>query len=416
MPLELISKLVEKNDTKLCLLVLDGLGGLPSGEDCVTELEAATTPNLDELASMSEVGLLVPVMHGVTPGSGPGHLGLFGYDPLKYEIPRGALEAAGAGFHQQENDIAIRANFCTVDETGKVLDRRAGRIATEKSAPLCEKLEKNARVEGVEVFVRPVKDHRALVVLRGDGLSNKVCDTDPQETGVKPLEPQVTGDDPGSRRTAEVAKSFLAQAKEILAEERSANMLLLRGFSERPKLPQMGEVYKLKCAAVAQYPMYRGIAKLLGMDLLEADSAKGARATSAGTGESFKDEFRTVAEARDEYDYFFVHIKPTDSAGEDGDFERKVAKIEEVDGALPTLLEVGLDVLAVTGDHSTPAAYKAHSWHPVPALLHSEYCRQDKVTEFAERACRGGSLGMIESRYLMSLMLANARRLAKYGA
>ena len=403
MPLDLISKLAEENDTKLCLLVLDGLGGLPRGEDALTELETARTPNLDELASESEVGFLIPVMHGVTPGSGPGHLGLFGYDPLKYEIARGALEAAGAGFHQGEKDVATRANFCTVDKTGKVMDRRAGRIATEKSAPLCEKLEKAIRIEGVEVFVRPVKEHRAVVVFRGEGLGDRVRDTDPQETGVRPLEPEVTEDEPESKRTAEIARSFLSQAREVLAEEKSANMLLLRGFSVKPKLPQMSEVYKLKCAAVAQYPMYRGIAKLLGMELLEA-------------GETFEDEFRAVAEARDEYDYFFVHIKTTDSAGEDGDFDRKVAKIEEADKALPELLEVGLDVLAVTGDHSTPAVYKAHSWHPVPALLHSEYSRQDKVTEFAERTCRRGSLGMIESKYLMYLMLANGKRLAKYGA
>jgi 2,3-bisphosphoglycerate-independent phosphoglycerate mutase len=255
----------------------------------------------------------------------------------------------------------------------------------------------------VEVFVKPVKEHRAVVVFRGEGLSDKVCDTDPQVTGVKPLEPKATEDDAGSERTAQVAKSFVSQVKEILAAEKSANMLLLRGFSMKPKLPQMSEVYKLKCGAVAQYPMYRGIAKLLGMDVLDA-------------GETFEDEFQAVAEARAEYDYFFVHIKPTDSAGEDGDFDRKVAKIEEVDKALPVLLEGGMDVVAVTGDHSTPAVYGAHSWHPVPALLHSQYCRQDKVTEFAERTCRCGSLGMIESKYLMYLMLANARRLEKYGA
>ena len=403
MPLDLISKLAEENDTKLCLLVVDGLGGLPRGEEAVTELESARTPNLDELACKSEVGLLIPVMHGVTPGSGPGHLGLFGYDPLKYEIPRGALAAAGVGFHQTAKDVAIRANFCTVDEAGNVLDRRAGRIATEMSGPLCEKLEKGIAIEGVEVFVKPVKEHRAVVVFRGEGLSDKVCDTDPQETGVPPLEAKATEADAGSERTAEVAKSFVSQVKEVLGGEKPANMILLRGFACKPRLPRMQEVYKVKCAAVAQYPMYRGIGRLLGMELLDA-------------GETFEDEFRAAAKARAEYDYFFVHIKPTDSAGEDGDFDRKVAKIEEVDKALPVLLEAGMDVLAVTGDHSTPAVYGAHSWHPVPALLHSQYCRQDKVTEFAERACRCGSLGMIESKYLMYLMLANAKRLEKYGA
>ncbi len=403
MPVEFISELAEEGESKLCLLVIDGLGGLPHGERELTELEAARTPNLDKLASKSEVGLLIPVMPGVTPGSGPGHLGLFGYDPMRYEIPRGALSAAGVGFEQTEKDVAIRANFATVDHKGNVADRRAGRIATEKSSVLCERLEKEIRIKGAEVFVRPEKEHRAVVVFRGEGLSGGVCDTDPQAAGIPWVHPTATDEKAGSKKTAAVAEEFLRQVAEILKGELPANMMLLRGFACKPKIPGLKELYKLNAAAVAAYPMYRGIARLLGMELLDA-------------GESFEDEFRAAVAAKTDYDYFFIHIKPTDSAGEDGDFERKVAKIEETDKALPVLLEGKMDVLAVTGDHSTPADYKAHSWHPVPALLNSRYSRKDKVKKFGESDCRGGSLGIIEARYLMGLMLANGKRLMKYGA
>jgi len=402
--LELLRELSEPNDTKIVLLVLDGIGGLPLQPGGKTELETARTPNLDALARESSCGLMDIVAPGITPGSGPGHLALFGYHPVKYIVQRGALAAAGIDFVQEPGDVAARANFCTVDEAGNVLDRRAGRIPTEESTPLCELLEKEVKVEGVQVFVRPVKEHRALVVFRGEGLSDALHDTDPQQTGVPPLEPQVTEESAAARRTAQVVAEFLRQVREILrGKHPKANMMLMRGFALKPDLPQFADVYKLRAAAEATYPMYRGLARLVGMEILPP------RQTAA-------EEFEEVATQWDKFDFFFVHIKKTDSTGEDGDFDAKVAVIEAVDADLPKLLALEPDVLAVTGDHSTPSKLAMHSWHPVPVMIRGPYVRTDEVTEFSESACSRGNLHRIPALSLMPLLLANAGRLAKFGA
>jgi len=385
---------------KILLLVMDGLGGLPMEPGGPTELEAAYTPNLDALARDSICGLSLPVGPGITPGSGPGHLALFGYDPFRYEIGRGVLEACGIDFPLKKDDLAARGNFCTVDAEGRIIDRRAGRISTEKGAELVSVL-RQITLPGVEVFVEPVQEYRFVLVIRGEGLVAELSETDPQQLGVPPL--PVKALLPQAEATAVLVNEWIAQARKILADQHPANMVLLRGLSKEPGLPQMGDIYGLRLGAIATYPMYRGVAQLVGMDVLP-------------TGDSIEDEVATLKAHWDEYDFFYFHVKKTDSAGEDGDFARKVSIIEHVDEVLPEILALKPAVVIVTGDHSTPALLKSHSWHPVPTLLWSPYCRADEVTQFGERACMRGGLGTFPAADLLPLAMANALRLTKYGA
>lgn len=397
---ELTRELFVKNDSKIVMLVADGLGGLPLSPEGNTELETARTPNLDALARQGVLGASIPVKPGITPGSGPGHLALFGYDPLKYVIGRGALEATGIGFELGPNDVAVRGNYCTLDAQGNISDRRAGRIPTEESAPLAKVLNR-VKIPGVEVFVEPVKEHRFVVVFRAAGLSGQVHDTDPQATGVPPLAPVAT--DEASRKTADVARQFIEQAHRLLADQPKANGLTLRGFAARPALPTYEEVYGLRAAAIAVYPMYKGLARLVGMQIV-------------GQAQTLAEQIDVLAAKWSDYDFFFVHFKYTDSTGEDGNFQNKVRRIEELDAILPRVTALKPTVLIVTGDHSTPSLLKSHSWHPVPTLLWSNCCRSDDCQAFSERESVRGGLGHFEAKYLMTLALANAGRLGKYGA
>ncbi len=389
-----------KNDSKIVMLVGDGLGGLPLEPGGLTELETAKTPHLDALAERGVQGGSIPVLPGISPGSGPGHLGLFGYDPLQYVIGRGALEATGIGFELQHGDVAIRCNFCTLDAAGDISDRRAGRIPSEESAPLVEKL-RAVSIPNIEIFVEPVKEHRFVVVLRGEGLDGNVADTDPQTTGAPPLTPEAR--DAGSEKTAEVAAEFFKQAIKILAGQPQANGLTMRGFSARPHLPSFEEVYGLRAAAIAVYPMYKGLARLVGMDIV-------------GAATTLSQQMDVLAEKWADYDFFFIHYKYTDSTGEDGNFAAKVARTEDLDAIVPQITALDPTVLIVTGDHSTPAHLKNHSWHPVPTLLVSDHCRTDQCRQFSERESVHGGLGQFEAKHLMTLALANAGRLGKYGA
>ncbi|MCJ7572457.1 MAG: 2,3-bisphosphoglycerate-independent phosphoglycerate mutase [Candidatus Thermoplasmatota archaeon] len=401
MDLDFISKLVKHADTKIIMLVMDGIGGLPRVTDNKTELETAYKPNLDNLANNGICGLHLPVGPGITPGSGPGHLGIFGFNAEKYQIGRGVLEALGIDFDLKPGDIAARGNFCTIDKNGNITDRRAGRISTEKNQEICKFLSERINIPRLKVFVETVKEHRFLVVLRGEGLKGNLIDTDPQEIGAKPLEPK---GGPGSENTVEIVKKFLNQTRDILSDNHPANMVLLRGFSEKPTWPSFPKVFGLRSAAIACYPMYRGLARLIGMDLLE-------------TGQTIEDEFKTLEENWDKYDFFFLHIKKTDSYGEDGDFDSKVKVIEQVDKLIPRLMNLNPDVVIVTGDHSTPSILKSHSWHPVPLLIWSKYCRPDNVKIFGERACVSGGLGpMLPAVEILPIAMANALRLEKFGA
>jgi 2,3-bisphosphoglycerate-independent phosphoglycerate mutase len=391
--------------TKIVLLVLDGLGGLARQPGGKTELESARSPNMDALAAASECGLHNPIGIGIPPGSAPGHLSLFGYDPVQYPIGRGVVAALGIGFPIAPGDVAIRVNFCSLDAAGNITDRRAGRIPTEKCAALCALLEK-IRIPGVEIFVRPVKDYRAAAIFRGSGLSDHVADTDPQQSGVPPLEPR--GTSPQGKKMAELAKQFVAQARQILKNERSdqgvpTNGLLLRGFAELPTIPSMAERYGLKGVALAVYPDYKGVSRLVGMDVVEGL-------------QDLKGQMAALAEKWSAYDYFFIHHKYTDSRGEDGDFDAKVAEIEKVDAIIPSIMALRPDVMTVTGDHSTPAVMKAHSGHPVPFLIHARETRPDGVKEFGETACASGLWGVIHGTDIIRLQLSYAGRIMKYGA
>ncbi|MFM8379906.1 MAG: 2,3-bisphosphoglycerate-independent phosphoglycerate mutase [Planctomycetia bacterium] len=398
--LDLVRELAEKAETKIVMLVADGLGGLPLEPGGKTELETAATPNLDRLAARGTSGSSIPVLPGITPGSGPGHLGLFGYDPLEFKIGRGALEATGIGFELGPHDVAARGNFCTLDSAGLIADRRAGRIASEESFKVVERLQA-VRIPGVETFVKPVKEHRFVVVFRAPGLDGAVADTDPQAVGVAPLDPQPAS--PAAARTADVAKEFVRQAREILASEPKANGMVLRGFAAKPALPSYEELYGLRAAAIAVYPMYKGLARLAGMTLV-------------GQAQSLDQQIDELARHWNDYDFFFLHFKYTDSTGEDGNFADKVRRIEELDRALPRIEHLRPDVLVVTGDHSTPSRLKSHSWHPVPTLLVADTCRPDGLAAFSERDCLRGGFGIFPAKHLMLLAMAHAGRFGKFGA
>jgi 2,3-bisphosphoglycerate-independent phosphoglycerate mutase len=399
MDLDLIRRLSIPADSKVVLCVLDGLGGL-AGSRGRTELEAANIRHLDGLARDGAVGLTIPVGHGITPGSGPGHIALFGLDPLVYDIGRGVLEATGIDFPLGPHDLAARANFCTVDGDGLITDRRAGRIATEINAEICAQL-RDITLPGVEVFVEPVREHRFVLVLRGEGLAEDLNETDPQREGV-PV-PPVQALTPAAQRTADLANAFVAAARERIAGREQANHLTLRGWAHRPEMPQLPELWKLRAAACTIYPMYRGLARLVGMDALDG-------------GTNLESQFAALRRHWNDYDFFFVHYKATDSAGEDGDFDRKVRAIEDFDACLPALLDLQPDVLIVAGDHSTPAVMASHSWHPVPVLLSGSNVRADARHRFNEVECAQGGLGAFPAKELLPLAFAHAGRLTKYGA
>ena len=389
-----------KNESKIVMLVADGLGGLPMKPGGKTELESARRPNLNALAAIGVQGESIPVAPGITPGSGPGHLGLFGYDPVKYVIGRGALEATGIGFVMQPGDVAARGNFCTLDAAGKITDRRAGRISSEESAPLAIRM-RDVKIPGVQIFVEPVKEHRFVVVFRGPGLAGHIKDTDPQATGVPPQAAQAV--DAASEKAGQIANEFIKQATRLLADQKKANGLTLRGFSGRPELPSYQEVYGLKAAAIAVYPMYKGLAQLVGMEIV-------------GKAQTLADQMNVLKQNWKKYDFFFIHFKYTDSTGEDGNFKAKVKKIEELDRVIPRIRSLKPTVLIVTGDHSTPSYLKSHSWHPVPTLLVSPCCRPDGQKTFGENTAARGGLGQFKAKYLMTLALSNAGRMTKYGA
>lgn len=398
--LESIRKLSRVSATKIVLLVVDGVGGLPFVRTGKTELETAHKPNLDSIASEAICGLVDTVGTGITPGSAPGHLSLFGYDPIRYDIGRGVLEAVGIDTKLVPGDVAARGNFCTVDGKGIITDRRAGRISTEENARICRILS-GIKVKGCELQVLPVKEHRFVLILRGEGLSPGLTATDPQQVGLSPLGAEALSSE--AEKTAGMVNDFVAQAEEKLRGERFANMVLMRGFSSLPDIPTMPEIYKLKAAAIAVYPMYRGLARLAGMEVLPA-------------GEDISGQMESLRRYYTDYDFFFIHFKKTDSRGEDGDFEAKVRAIEELDSALPALLDLRPEVLIVTGDHSTPANLSGHSWHPVPFMLRSRWCRPDKVSEFSEPACLAGGMGRFPATEIMPLAMANALKLDKFGA
>ena len=400
---DIIKQLSIVTESKIVLLVIDGLGGLPDPVTGLTELETAHTPNLDRLAEEGTLGLTIPIDYGITPGSGPAHLSLFGYDPIGTQVGRGILDILGVGFDMQRGDVAARINFCTIDANGLVTDRRAGRIPDEEGMRLCEHLNANIKLPGVESFVVHTKEYRGGIILRAEGLEGAIADTDPQVTGKEPLPAQAK--EPGSQRTAELFNDVIAQARELLTGEEKANMILVRGVDSYHPLVQMQELYKLNPVCIAAYPMYRGLAKLVGMKLVDIPSTA-----------SIEDEFDSLEAVWHDHDFFFVHIKKTDSAGEDGDFDKKVHVIEELDVQVPRLFALIPDCIIVTGDHSTPSRMKSHSWHPLPTILWSGVCRRDRQKLYGETACSVGGMGRFSAQELMALAMANSSKLLKFGA
>jgi 2,3-bisphosphoglycerate-independent phosphoglycerate mutase len=401
MDLKFLQNLIVPAQTKIAMIIMDGLGGLPLEPGGKTELETASTPNLDALAARSALGLTIPVGPGITPGSGPGHLGIFGYDPLQYEIGRGVLEAIGVDFDLGPDDVAARGNFCSVDAAGIVTDRRAGRIGTGVNKELA-KLLRTIKIDGVEFFIETIKEHRFVFVMRAPGLGDALTETDPQRTGVPAL--PVCALKPDSEKSANIVNQFIDKARKELVDKHPANMIMLRGFAKYPTLPTYPELFGLRAAAIALNGMYRGVAKLVGMQVVKVD------------GDALSDEFTALENNWKDFDFFYLHVKKTDTAGEEGDFFGKVHVIEEVDEQMPRLLALKPDVVIVSGDHSSPALLKSHSWHPVPTLLYSRYVREDGIAEFGERACSRGSLGILPAKDVMPIALANAGRITKLSA
>jgi 2,3-bisphosphoglycerate-independent phosphoglycerate mutase len=386
--------------------VLDGLGDLANQEQgYLTPLEAAATPNLDALARNSAQGRMIPVAPGITPGSGPGHLGLFGYDPLEFQVGRGVIEALGLGVELQPGDVCARANFATLDPKGIVTDRRAGRIPTETCEALCAKLSaKVKKIGDTQVLIKAGKEHRFVVVFRGKGLEGPLTDADPNREGfaiptVRPRDPK----NARQKKMAGLVADFYKAALPIISKERPANGFLMRGIAHQPDIPLFENRYQLKAAALAVYPMYKGLSQLVGMKKIEGP-------------QTISEQFERYLAEHDHYNFFFIHYKYTDKYGEDGNFAAKKKAIEDFDAALPILLRKRPDVLAITGDHSTPCAVKGHSWHPQPVLLHSALSGSDKLQRFTETGANTGSLGVFEAKYLIRLMQANARMFDKFGA
>jgi len=400
---KILPEIVKKNDKKILLLVMDGVGGIPDPETGKTELETANIPNFDDFARKGSCGLSIPVLPGITPGSGPGHIGLFGYDPIEVQIGRGVLECLGIGIHLEKEDIAIRGNFATIDENDIVIDRRAGRIPTEENKKLVELISENIKeIKGVKISISTVKEHRCAIVLKGNDLSPEVSENDPQKEGL-PLK-EITPLDEKAKFTTEVLNEFEKKVKETLKKvDSKAKVILLRGISKLPDIPTFEEKYKLKSVCIATYPMYKGVSKVVGMDIIEA-------------GETVEEEFETLNKIYNDYDFFFLHIKKTDSTGEDGNFKGKVKILEDVDSKIWQIKKLKFESIAITGDHSTPAVLKGHSWHPVPLVIVSPNMIPDDVKKFTERECAKGILGIIYAKQIMYLLLASSLKLGKFGA
>ena len=401
---------------KYIFIICDGLGDLPIPElGNKTPLEAAQTPNLDRLASCGETGLMYVLGKGVRPNSDDAHWVLFGYNPN--DCPkRGPIEAAGVGIKLQEGDIAIRANLATVDEDLKVIDRRAGRI--ENNSDFIRDLD-GTEIEGVKFILKPGTGYRAALVMRGEGLSDKISNSDVHYVTednivkhweglsvnvIKPLD-----DSPQTKFTAEILQKFLEIAHQKLDQnplnkkreeqgQLKANYLLTRGPGYFKKLATFREKYNLSSCCIAGAGLYKGLGVLMGMDLIDVPGATGMLDTNVEA------KIQAAKEEISKYDFVFVHIKPTDIFGENGDFLGKKDFIEKIDRAIDSLEDTGATI-CVTADHATPCANKDHSADPVPVLIFKPGGTNGQAVKFGENESAKGSLGIIEGKDLLKILL-----------
>ena len=390
--------LTRYTDSKILLLVIDGLGGLPHNQTSKTELESANIPNLDKLTQESTTGIATPIQPGITPGSGPGHMSLFGYNPIKYVIGRGVLEAIGSGIKLSKKDIAVRGNFCTIDNQGVITDRRAGRISDSDASKLIQSLSQ-IKVDGAHITIKHLKNHRFVLVLSGSDLNTDITPTDPLLNNL-PIN-QASSNSPQSRKTATIINKFTQLSLDILKNETLANGIILRGFSQNLSVPKISDVYHINPIGISLYPAYRGIATMLGMKV-------------TNQGVDFSDLIKIVRNNFNDFNFFYLHYKDTDSAGEDGDFDKKVFSLEKLDTFIPELRSIGFDVFTITGDHSTPSILSSHSWHPVPILINSNIPTSDESIHFTELECKNGDIGRIHATDIMPLTLAYAKKLIKF--
>jgi 2,3-bisphosphoglycerate-independent phosphoglycerate mutase len=390
---------------KAMLIVMDGLGDRPIKElGWLTPLEAARTPNLDALAARGVSGLMNAIGFGLRPGSDTSHLAILGYDIEKYYTGRGTIEVAGLGMELKAGDVALRGNLGTVNDKLLVVDRRAGRITD--TGPFVAELD-GLTYQGVTLLARPGTGHRAGIILRGPGLSSRISDNDPHEVGVKVHEVHPLDDSKEAAFTAKVLNHFLAEAHRILAanplnQERikqgkpPANYLLGRGAGYYKQIVKFEERYGLHACTIAGGGLYKGIGAFTGMDVIQVAGATGLPNTDIAA------KFRAgLAALKGAYDFAFVHVKATDTFGEDGDFTGKMNFINRIDEAAALLLDAP-HLLAVTADHSTPCALKRHSGDPVPLMMVGDgLVRTDEVATYGERSCARGGMGRLTGLQVM---------------
>ncbi len=398
---------------KIVFIVFDGLADRPIKElGNKTPLEVANKPNLDELAKRGVNGLLDIISPGKRIGSDVAHLSILGYDPYKYYTGRGPLEASGIGLELDSNDVAFRANFATVSEDFTVIDRRAGRI--KEGTKELEKAINEIDI-GVDFIFKASVAHRGALVLKGKGLSDKVSDTDPHEVGVKVMEAKPLENTKEAKRTAEIINEFTKKVHEVLNNHRvnverakrglpKANIVLLRGAGRTPKLEPFEKRYGIKGACIAKTAIIKGIARLLGMEVIDSK-------------EDFLERGKQIFEALNRNDFVLLNIKEPDEAGHDGNYEKKIKIIEEADKMIGMFLDyVEENYLVVLSDHTTPVSFRDHTGDEVPVLIAGPEVRSDDVTTFSERSVYKGYLNRIRALDLMTYMLNLTNRLEKYGA
>ena len=404
---------------KTFFVICDGLGDRPIPKlGRKTPLEYAKTPNLDAIARRGIIGAMNTIDIGVRPGSDTAHMAIFGYDPHVYYTGRGPFETAGLRMEHKDGDICFRVNMGTVDDTLHIIDRRAGRIGD--TSAFARELN-GMKIDGVEFFVKAGTGYRMGMIMRGKKLSTHITDIDPGHVGKGVRMCEATDDTSEAKRTAKILNTFVSRAHKLLKRmpvniDRQknglpqANYLLVRGAGVYPKLPRFFDKYGLRAACFAGAGLYKGIARLIGMDVVHVPGATGK------PDSNIRAKVETAIKHRKDYDFFFIHFKGADSCGEDGDVEGKIAYIEKIDDAVAPLLKLKNSLVVITADHSTPCTIKSHSADDVPIVIMGDEVRDDDVHEFSERTCAKGRMGHIKGMHVMPIILDLMGIAEKFGA